>query len=285
MTQIQKSTKHLFDREDVRAKFNQLLGQRASQFITSVLQIVASNKLLTAATPESVYHAAVTAATLDLPLNNNLGFAYIIPYKSQGKDVAQFQIGYKGFIQLAQRSGQIRRINACPVYEGQLTSEDPLMGHSFDWSAKKSETVIGYVAYFELLNGYQHQQYMTVEQLNAHGKRFSQSYRKGFGLWKDDFHSMAMKTVLKLMLSKYAPLSVDIQRAIVVDQAVIKDAETQDVDYVDAEEPEVDKELERICLMIEDCTSVDELDALAGDVPDEAMPVYLTKLEELTKNG
>jgi recombination protein RecT len=126
---------------------------------------------------------------------------------------------------------------------------------------------------------------MTVEQLNAHGKRFSQSYRKGFGLWKDDFHSMAMKTVLKLMLSKYAPLSVDIQRAIVVDQAVIKDAETQDVDYVDAEEPEVDKELERICLMIEDCTALDELEALAGDVPDEAMPIYLTKLEELTKNG
>jgi len=286
MTQIQKTTKSLFDREDVRAKFNQLLGQRSAQFITSVLQIVASNKDLVLATPESVYHAAVTAATLDLPLNNNLGFAYIVPYNTKDKAgnksvVAQFQIGYKGFIQLSQRSGQIRRINACPVYEGQLVGEDPLRGNQYDWSKKASDVVLGYVAYFELLNGYEHQLYMTTAQLKAHGLRFSKSFAKGFGLWKDDPHSMYMKTVLKLMLSRYAPLSVDMQRAITVDQSVIKDADTQDVEYVDAEEPEVDKELERISLMIEDCTTLEELKALEEHVPEEAMTAYWAKEETI----
>lgn len=289
MTQLQRTTKSLFESEGVKAKFNQLLGERSVQFITSVLQIVASNNLLANATPESVYHAAVTAATLDLPLNNNLGFAYIIPYKtkdSSGKfvDVAQFQIGYKGFIQLAQRSGQIKRINACPVYEGQIKNEDPLKGHEFDWSAKTSDKVIGYVGYFELINGYEHQQYMTFDQLQAHGLRFSKTFAKGFGLWKDDFNSMAMKTVIKLMLSKYAPLSVAMQKAITVDQSVVKDSETEDVEYVDATEPEINKEHERIGLMIEDCTTLEDLKKLEKDVPNEMIDYYHAKEIELTEN-
>lgn len=237
------TTKSLFEREDVKKKFSEMLGKRATSFITSVLQITTQNKLLQAADPMSIYQSAAVAATLDLPLNNSLGFAYIVPYNAKQPDgsfkqVAQFQLGYKGFIQLAQRSGQFKTIAATPVYEGQLIEENPLTGFVFDFKAKKSEKIIGYAAFFQLLNGFEKTLFMTVDELKKHGTKFSQTFKKGFGLWKDDFDSMAIKTVLKLLLSKFAPLSVDMQRAVITDQAVIHDADTQDVTYVDVDEEE-----------------------------------------------
>lgn len=244
------TTKTLFERQDVKQKFNEMLGKRASQFITSVLQIAAQNQLLAKADPISIYQSAMVAATLDLPLNQNLGFAYIIPYGAKQADgsykqVAQFQIGYKGFIQLAQRSGQFKTISASPIYEGQLIEQNPLTGFLFDFSKKESEKVIGYAAHFSLLNGFEKTIYMTVEELKKHGIKFSQTFKKGFGLWKDDFDSMAQKTVIKLLLSKYAPLSVEMQRAVVTDQSIINDAETVDVTYVDNDLTPVDKVEER----------------------------------------
>lgn len=229
----QLTTKTLFERDDVKNKFKEMLGKRATSFITSVLQITTQSKLLAKADPVSIYQAAAVAATLDLPLNQNLGFAYIVPYNDKDKgQVAQFQLGYKGFIQLAQRSGQFKSIYASPIYQGQVVSENPLEGYEFDFT-KKSEELIGYAARFKLINGYEATLYMTIEQLKKHGAQYSQSFKKGFGLWKDNFDAMASKTVLKLLLSKYAPLSVDMQKAIVADQAVIHDAETEDVTYVD----------------------------------------------------
>lgn len=234
----QMTAKKLFDQDQVKQKFQELLGKRSASFITSVLQIVASNDLLAKAEPQSIYHAAAVAATLDLPLNNSLGFAYIIPFNKRERDgtqrtLAQFQIGYKGLIQLAQRSGQFKTISAAPIYEGQLVESDPLMGFKFDFTNKESDKVIGYASFFQLLNGFEKTLYLTVEELKAHGLRFSQTYKKGFGLWNDDFHSMSIKTVLKLLLAKYAPLSIEMQRAVISDQAVINNAETQDVTYVD----------------------------------------------------
>lgn len=227
------TVKNLFAKDEVKNKLQEILGKRSTQFVTSVLQIVNSNELLKNADPMSVYNSAMLAATLDLPLNNNLGFAYIIPYNNKGKVEASFQIGYKAFVQLAQRSGQFKTISAAPIYEGQIVSENPLTGYEFDFSKKTSEKIIGYAAYFELLNGFQKTIYRSNEELEKHAKRFSQTYRKGFGLWKDDFHSMALKTVLKEILSKYAPLSVEMQKAVVSDQAVVKDAETMDVSYTE----------------------------------------------------
>lgn len=233
MSNNQLTTKSLFEREDVKQKFKEILGKRATSFMASVLQITTQSKLLSKADPISIYQAAAVAATLDLPLNQNLGFAYIVPYNDKDKgQVAQFQLGYKGFIQLAQRSGQFKSIYASPIYEGQIVSENPLEGYEFDFT-KKSEKLIGYAARFKLINGYEATLYMTVDQLKKHGTQYSQSFKKGFGLWKDNFDAMASKTVLKLLLSKYAPLSVDMQKAIVSDQAVINDAETEDVTYVD----------------------------------------------------
>jgi recombination protein RecT len=228
----------------VSEKFQGMMGKRATAFITSVLHVCANNELLKHAEPTSVYQAAAVAATLDLPINNNLGFAYIIPYKEkrtdgQGRDyevvIAQFQMGYKGFIQLAQRSGQFKYIGASPIFEGQLVEHNPLTGNRFNFAAKTSEKVIGYAAGFVLLNGFDTTFYMPVEKIEAHAKRYSKTYHKSSGRWKLDFEGMATKTVIKLLLSKYAPLSVEtIQSAIAFDQASIKNFETKELEYVDA---------------------------------------------------
>lgn len=285
-TQQALTVKNLFVKDEVRNKFQELLGKRAPSFITSVLQIVASNELLSKADPHSVYHSAAVAATLDLPLNNNLGFAYIVPYNQKQKDgtykqVAQFQMGYKGFIQLAQRSGQFRTISATPVYEGQLIEQNPLLGFRFDFTKRTSETVIGYASYFQLLNGFEKTLYLSTDELKKHGVKYSQTFKKGFGLWKDDFEAMAIKTVLKLLLSKFAPLSIDMQRAVITDQGIVNDAEAQDISYADNEETAIDKEAERVALMISDAKTLDELKAIEPHVKDEQLDLYTVKLDEL----
>lgn len=283
----QLTVKNLFGKDEVRNKFQELLGKRAPSFITSVLQIVASNDLLAKADPHSVYHSAAVAATLDLPLNNNLGFAYIVPYNQKQKDgtykqVAQFQMGYKGFIQLAQRSGQFRTISATPVYEGQLIEQNPLLGFRFDFSKiRTSEQVIGYASYFQLLNGFEKTMYMSMDDLKKHGVKYSQTFKKGFGLWNDNFDAMAIKTVLKLLLSKFAPLSVDMQRAVVTDQAIVNDADAHDITYADNEDQAIDKEAERVVLMIQDAKTVEELKAIEPHVKDEQLDLYTVKLDEL----
>ena len=263
--QVQLTSKQFFQQDSVKRKFEELLGKRSSAFMTSVLQIVNNNSYLQNASPQSVFNAACVAATLDLPIINNLGFAYIVPY---GKD-AQFQMGYRGFIQLAQRSGQFKTISASPIYEGQLIEENPLTGFEFDFKVEKKGSPIGYAAYFKLLNGFEKTLYMTTEELKQHGLRFSQTFKRGSGLWKDDFESMALKTVLKLLLSKFAPLSVDMQKAVITDQGVIENPETLDVAYSDNQEPEINHEIERAKAMIEAQTSLEKLDAILLQFSDE----------------
>lgn len=284
----QLTTKDFFARTDVRGKFEEMLGKRAPQFITSVLQIAASNAMLANADPVSIYNSAAVAATLDLPLNASLGFAYIVPYNVKQKDgsqkvVAQFQIGYKGFIQLAQRSGQFLTISSTPIYEGQLVEENPLTGFLFDFTKKKSDIVIGYAAYFKLLNGFEKTLFMTVDQVKKHGQRYSKSFSNQYGLWATDFDTMANKTVIKLLLSKFAPLSVEMQRAVVTDQAVVNDFETEDVTYVD-NEPEqlIDKTADRFIQLIQDAKSIDALKKIKN-VPEDLIDFYTAKLDELTE--
>jgi recombination protein RecT len=290
-TPQQLAIKNLFARDEVKQKFQEMLGKRSTGFITSVLQIIASNHLLSTVDPPSVYHAAAVAATLDLPLNNNLGFAYIVPYNQKYQDekgnwkkkpVAQFQMGYKGFIQLAQRTGMYRTLSAAPIYEGQLVEENPLTGFIFDFKQKKSDTVIGYASYFQLLNGFEKTLYVTVDEITKHGKEYSQTFRNGKGLWIEKFESMALKTVIKLNLSKWAPLSVDIQKAITLDQAVINNEDATDITYADNEEaPAANPEHDRMVLMIEQAQSVEELDRLGEHINPEQTELFNTKRTEL----
>jgi recombination protein RecT len=287
----QITVKSFFNRDDVKNKFQELLGKRAPAFITSVLSIVANNSLLAKVEDHSsTYQAAATAAVLDLALNNNLGFAYIVPYNTRQPDgsykyIATFQMGYKGFIQLAQRSGQFKTISATKIYEGQLIEENPLTGYKFDFKAKKSELVIGYAAYFELLNGFQKTFYLTTKEVKDHGLKYSKTYSNPktakMSLWENDFEAMATKTVLKLLLSKFAPLSIEMQHAVTVDQSVIHEDGT--VTYVDNEEAVIDKEAERVSLLIQDATTVEDLLQIKEHVRPEQMALYEEKFEALAQ--
>jgi len=286
------TTKQFFDQKGVQDKFNQLLGKHAQQFITSVLQIVASSDMLKNADPSSVYNAAATAAAMNLPLNQNLGFAYIIPFndRKQNKTVAQFQMGYKGFVQLAQRSGQYETINTTDVREGEIKFFDRMTGElkiEWDQTAERiNKPIVGYMAYFKLLNGFSKSLYMTKDDLVAHGMQYSQTYKKGFGMWKDNFEAMASKTVTKLLLSKYGPLSIDMQKAVITDQAIIKDENAENVEYVDHEVVAVDKELQRFQLMLNDCKTTDECQKLEKEAnTPERLEMYELRMEELTNGG
>lgn len=232
-----QTAKQFFDKPSVQQKLQELMGKNASAFATSVLQIVNSNDLLRNADPQTVFSAACMAATLNLPINNTLGFAYIVPFKNKklGKVEAQFQLGYKGFIQLAQRSGQFERLVALPVYADQLISKDPINGFVFDWSKEPAanEKPAGYYAYFKLINGFTAELYMTKAEVDRHAAKYSQTYKMGFGVWKDNFEAMALKTVMKLLLSKQAPLSIDMQKAQLADQAVVRDVDGEIYEHID----------------------------------------------------
>ena len=241
---VKHNAKDFFSKPVVQEKLKELVGKNAPAFATSVLQIVNSNSMLVNADPQTIFSAACMAATLNLPINNNLGFAYIVPFKNnkENKIEAQFQLGYKGYIQLAQRSGQFSRIAATAVHEGQLISENPLLGYEFDWSVKPNGNPIGYVAFFKLINGFTAELYMSKEEVMKHANKYSQTAKKGFGVWKDQFEAMALKTVLKLLLSKQAPLSIDMQKAQMADQAIIRDVDKDEFDYIDHQESIADLE-------------------------------------------
>lgn len=232
-----KTLRELFNDPIIKTKVEQLIGKNSATFATSVMQIANSNALLRTADPTSIFNAACMAATLNLPLQNGLGFAYIVPFKNnkERKVEAQFQIGYKGFIQLAQRSGQFKRLVALPVYKNQLLKKDFINGFEFDWEQEpeKDENPIGYYAYFKLVNDFSAELYMSHYDIVKHAQRYSQTFKKGFGVWHDNFEAMALKTVMKLLLSKQAPLSVEMQQAVLADQAVVKDVENQEFNYTD----------------------------------------------------
>ena len=293
------TTNDFFSKPIVKEKFNELLGNNAQSFISSVLQVVNSNALLKNADPTSVYSCAIMSTVLKLSINPNLGFAYIIPYNQkfkdekgiwQSKQVAQFQIGYKGFIQLAQRSGQFKTISSCAIFEGQITSNDPLKGLQFDFNTKTSNIVVGYASYFQLINGFEKVFYMTNEELKIHGKKFSKTFENTNGLWSSDFHSMANKTVIKLLLSKFAPLSIEMEKAIIADQSLIKNAETMEVEYIDnsttaetLDQSNQQKEDARIIEFINRSASVEQIEeGLYGvDLSSDVLEVKNKKIAEL----
>lgn len=221
--------KTLLSTNNVRARFEDMLGKKAGGFISSILSAAASNKHLATADPASVVGAAAIAASLDLPINQSLGFAYIVPYKG----VAQFQLGWRGLVQLAMRSGQYRTMNATAIHEGQVVKNDPFTGKMEFKTERISDKIIGYLFYFQLINGFEKYTYWTKEEVEAHAKRYSQSYRNGQGPWKDDFDAMAIKTVVKTSLGKWGILSIDLQTAIEKDQGVISE-DLSKVDYIDA---------------------------------------------------
>lgn len=218
-----------------RDRFHEVMGKRANQFMAA---IVASSQLpgLKDAEPRSVIAAAMVAATLDLPVNPTLGQAHLVAYADgSGQKVAQFQIGYKGLIQLALRSGQYKRLNAGPLSAGAFKGYDSVGEPAIDFGANDpTQPSAGYFCAFETLNGFIKVVYWSKAQAEAHAKRFSKAYAKGYSTpWKSDFDSMATKTVIKAALGKWGLLSVEMQKAVVHDQGAQDDVDS-DVKYVDS---------------------------------------------------
>ena len=277
--------KAMMQKPQVMKRLEEILGKRAATFATSVMQIVNSSELLKTADPTSIVNAAMVSATLDLPLNNQLGFAWIVPFKENKQDkatgkwtsryVAQFQIGYKGFNQLALRTGQYHAINAIPVYENQFISWNALTEElKADFTIEGEGKVVGYCAYFRLMNGFEKTAYWSKEKATKHGKKYSKSFDKG--PWNDDFDGMAVKTVLKLTLAKWGIMSVDMQKAITTDQAVINDDTGEDVTYVDHEEVDEDKEASRFIQFSNECTELPKL----VEAYNKCTPELQTRIEE-----
>lgn len=216
--------------------------QMANSFMSSVISVANGNPQLRKAEPMSIIRAAMVAATMQLQVIPTLGQCYIIPYGSK----AQFQVGYLGLLQLCQRSGQFKKILAAPVHEGEYISGDEFdEDYVFDKKQRKSDKIVGYMAKFELLNGFTKVAYWDVERVKAHATKFSQAYRSGYtSPWKSDFDAMAQKTVLKSIL-KYAPKSIEMQNAVTFDQAVVNvnSSDIQDLD-IDAFAPEYIDNLE-----------------------------------------
>lgn len=210
----------MLKKENIQARFTRLLGKKSAGFMSSLLTLTNASPKLKAADPVSVISAASIAASLDLPINSSLGFAWIIPYKG----VASFQIGYKGLIQLAQRSGYMKKIVAVPVYEGEIEGFNKFT-EEFTMGVQKSDAIVGYFAAFELINGFKKAAYWTPEGVRKWAARYSQSYKVGSDIWRDEFDKMATKTVLKNILGTYAPMSIEMQMAADLDDKPVSLAE------------------------------------------------------------
>lgn len=209
---------------------SRILGERKASFVNNLTALVANNENLQKCKPVTLMYAALKATALDLPLDQNLGYAYVIPYG----DVAQFQIGYKGFKQLALRTNMFSCLNVTDVRDGEIALRNRLTGEitfSFiqDEEKRQDAKIIGHVAYFRLQNGFEQMLYMSNEELRAHGSKYSQTFKsekdyvRKNSKWSTDFDVMAQKTVMKLNLSKNAPLSIELRDAIRFDQAVIEE--------------------------------------------------------------
>jgi recombination protein RecT len=205
-----------FEAPNVGEILHKRLGEKAGTFTTSLIDLCSDDKNLSKCSPGLIMKEALKAAALDLPINKNLGFAYVIPYGN----TPSFQMGWKGYVQLAVRTGQYKHLNTGIVYEGEEMIIDRIRGTLEIGGEKTSEKAIGYYCYMELLNGFQKAIAWTKEKVTAHGKRFSKSFKNG--PWKTDFDAMALKTMFLQLVPKYGPMTIEMSTAMANDRADFK---------------------------------------------------------------
>ncbi len=221
--------------EWIKSKFSN--ENEIARFKSNIVSISNSNELLQKADPKTIMTACYQGVLLNLPMEKQFGYAYVVPYNTKitriinGREVqewinqAQFQMGYKGYIQLAQRSGQYLDMSVSDVKENELVNYDRLKGTSFNWIQNEDEReklpIIGYVAYFKMVNGFEKTLYMTKEQMENHFMKYSKTYAKNKSFYIASFDEMALKTVLTSLLRKWGIMSVELQQAYKSDQAVI----------------------------------------------------------------
>jgi recombination protein RecT len=223
--------KSLLNTPTMQKKFDQVLHKKAPQFMASILNLYNGDVSLREAEPMSIISSAMVAASLDLPVDKNLGYAWIVAFydKNKGCKSAQFQLGYKGYIQLALRSGQYRAINVIEVRDGELKKWNRLTEEiELDLEASTSEKVVGYCGYFKLINGFEKSVYWTKDEIEAHRIKHNKMKDKKAlnNVWKSDYDAMAMKTVIRNMLGKWGILSIEMQKAVIEDD---EDRELKDI--------------------------------------------------------
>ncbi|WP_297422698.1 recombinase RecT [Clostridium sp.] len=198
--------KNLINSDDVKLKFAEVLTDKAVDYMNSIINLVNGDKELMECEPSSIIDACMVAASLGLSIDKNLEYVWIIPYKKK----ANFSLGYKGYIQLLIKTGEYKTINVIEVYEGQLKSWNPLTEEfDIDVTAKKSDAVIGYAGYFEMVNGFRKSVYWSKENMDAfRNNSFKSDFR-----WNSDYKAMAKRTVVRTMFSKWGNLSFEIQKA------------------------------------------------------------------------
>lgn len=210
----------------VVAQFKNAMQENSGLFVASLIDLFLSDNNLQKCNPNLVIMEALKAATLKLPINKSLGFAYIIPYNKsvKGADgswqkvaMPQFQLGYKGMIQLAMRTGHYKFLNADVIYEGEFQGFSRLTGELDINGQRTGDEVVGYFAYLKMLNGFEKAVFSTVEGVRAHAEKFSKSYQDAKSPWTTDFDAMAIKTMLRQLLSRYGLMSVEMVNAIETD--------------------------------------------------------------------
>ena len=219
----------MLDGEKLRGRFNELLGNRSAQFVSSLVSMVNADPNMQKAfyeAPMTVIQAGLKAAAFDLPIDQNLGYAYIVPFKNSKKDAdgnwsskteATFILGWKGMHQLALRTGAYKTINVVDIREGELKSYNRLTEETDiefieDDDLRESKPIIGYLGYYRLVNGAEKTIYMTIKQIENHEKKFRKGQYMGKG-WKDDFDAMARKTVYRKLIGKWGVMSIQYQSA------------------------------------------------------------------------
>jgi len=207
--------KQVISSDKMKENLERALGNNKDSFAASMISLFSNDKNLQKCDPVAVAMEAFKAATLKLPIDKSLGFAYVVPYKN----VPTFIIGYKGLIQLAQRTGQYKYINADVVYEGEFKSFDKLSGAVDITGTKTSDKVVGYFAYIETIYGFKKTIYWTKEQCEAHGKKYSAAFSSSYSPWQKQFDDMAIKTVLRHLISKYGIMTIEFAQAIEAEEA------------------------------------------------------------------
>lgn len=236
MSSISRNLAHTTSNQETLSAFinskvsNMLQGPKRDTFVTSVVSAVTNNPALAECNRGTIVSSALQGAALDLSPSPILGHFYMVPFKDRKNDrvVAQFQIGYKGYIQLAIRSGQYRRINVMEIREGELNGWNPMSEQISVQIIENDDVrtklpVVGYYAMFELTNGFQKAVYWSKEKMESHAITYSQGYKakKGYTFWERDFDAMAFKTMLRHLLSKWGVMSIELQNAIDKDMGIV----------------------------------------------------------------
>lgn len=228
---IGNTVKVLMENPSIKKRFEGVLKEKAPQYMSSIVNLVNSDTNLQKCDGMSVIASCMVAATMDLPVDKNLGYAWVVPYGNR----AQFQMGYKGYIQLALRTGQYKSINVVEIREGELVSWNPLTEEiEVDFSKRESDAVIGYAGYFKLINGFEKTVFWTKKEINNHANKFSKTINSKNSVWKSNFDAMAKKTVLRNLLSKWGILSIEMQKAYTADEGLINKEFMDDVENVQA---------------------------------------------------